>query len=506
MRSITLAKAAFLAVLGGIVLAGSPKLVAAQDYVVNTFDTEDEVYSWTHWWGSTEWYADFDPAVDADGQASSGSMKITALFDGAAYGGDNQFSFRYDLPEPIDGTKYTNLVMDVRFDPGSAQRPAPDFGYLEYGVSFADYSQDYFGHTNIPITNGWIHLVAPVPPADANIDAITGVTFKMWMGDSVTGNTVFWVDNVKFEGLDSTEPLPPPRLSIGTPLPGLKLTASKAGSQYQRQSIRTMDNYNNSWVGGAQPVTYSMTIADFPDAAHSGFQAHIFLVPGDGISNSETSPDWNEPNVVFLQISNNADGTATGSLHYKVNEPNGNSMLWSDGSLGGISASKAEGTWSLVVQGSSFTIKTPDQTSTNLFMPEADVAMFYDPLYAYFGVQPNQLTNIGQSATLSNVQINGISIPINDSFTGSELDPNVWEVSAEDAPGITPIPSDAAYSISWTLPATGYQLQSSSSVLPGTWQDAGITGGVTASGKRSVIVPSSALPSAKQGFFRLIQP
>ena len=115
------------------------------------------------------------------------------------------------------------------------------------------------------------------------------------------------------------------------------------GAQYQRQSIRTK-NPAYSWVGASDPVTYSFTIGNYPGRTYSGFQTHLFIVPGSNLPTYETSPDWNEPNVIFLQIANNADGTAYGAFRYKTNQPSGNSMIFGNGTIATIGSASALGT------------------------------------------------------------------------------------------------------------------------------------------------------------------
>ena len=318
---------------------------SAQD-VVDQFADESEVAGkWTRWWGGAEQTYEFDATVDADKKTGSGSLKATIGFDIAAHGGDNQFSLQHYLDTAVDGTKFTQLAFDIRFDPTSPTRPrSGDFGYLEFGLIPGDYSQLYLGNVTVSATAaGWIHVTAPIDRAAPKLDKVIGITFKLWAGDGnpagdnrLTGNTVFWVDNIRLVADTSTQPLPPPTLSVRKPVPGLQIFASKPGSQYQRQNIRTTDP-SYSWVGSPAPVTYSFTIADYPDGSGKGFQTQLFLVPGTGIPAFETSPDYNEPDVIFVDLQNNADGSAYASFRHKIDQPNGNAMIYGDGTLGATS-------------------------------------------------------------------------------------------------------------------------------------------------------------------------
>ncbi len=499
------------AAAAALVAAGQP--VRAQDnYIVNAFDSEDEVLQWVHWWGNADTVMEWDPTVDADGNANSGSMKVTINFDLAAYGNENQFAVRHDLDEAIDGTKYTNMVMSIRFDPSSPARPYGDFGYLEYGVRHTDWSSDFFGNTSVSTNNtSWVNLEAPIPLTHTLIDDVKGVCFKMWAGgatDGLTGTTVFWVDNIHFNANTNVAPPPPPTMAVARATPGLQLYASKGGSQYQRQSLRTM-NPAYGWMDAGKPVTYSMTIKEFPDSAHSSFQAHIFLVPGDNVARTDASPDYSQANVVFVQIVNQSDGSASASFLYKTNQPSGNSMFWNTdpakggvGNLATITNATTIGTWSVTLSNNAITLKTPSGTSTNFTMPAEAAALFAGPGYAYFGVQPNQLANIGQSAIFSRIQIEGTDVTIDEEFLGSQLLPDTWEYAAEDVAGIVLVPK--ALWISWTLPAVGYTVQSALSLASDAWQTLDFTNIVQVADRRQVLLPMADATNAVQ-FYRVVK-
>jgi hypothetical protein len=139
-------------------------------------------------------------------------------------------------------------------------------------------------------------------------------------------------------------------------------------------------------------------------------------------------------------------------------------------------------------------------------LPSDAAALFADPLVAYFGVQPNQLGNIGQSAVFSRVQITGVATPLDDNFTGETLDTTKLAVTAADATGIIPVPPSAAYWLKWTAPATGFNLQASPTLASGSWVDPGLINVVQVGSQKVVLVPSTNLPSATKGFYRLVKP
>jgi hypothetical protein len=509
-------------------LAALPALAQSEDLVVNAFNDAAEAGQWTRWWGSAPQTYEYDSSVDAEGQSNSGALKITIGYDLAQYGGDNQFAAQGQIGETVDATHYASLSMDVRFDPGSPTRPTlGDFGYLEYGLIPSDYSQVWLGGVAVASTNsGWTHIVAPIDPGTAKIDQTVGVVLKMWAGDTgnnqLTGNTVLWVDNVKL--VAATNALPPPTMAIQPVVPGLRLTASDPAQQYQRQNVRTlasdaagMATYY-SWVTAGAPVTYSVTVKSFPDAAHSGFQLQVLLVSESAMpyGPNDNAVDWNATNAVFVQIANNADGTATGRFMYKTNQPSGNSMFWNTDSTNGavgtlamISDPSPLGTWSVTFNNNTdITLTTPSGSSTNCSMPSAAAALFADQDYAldaYIGIQPNTTDNIGQSAILSRIQISGAPTPLDDTFSGASLDTDLWQIVAQDPTGILQVPPNSVYYLSWAAPATGFSLQVAPTLGKGSWMDSGLTNIFQVGTHKVVLIPSSGLPSANTGYFRLIK-
>jgi hypothetical protein len=281
---------------------------------------------------------------------------------------------------------------------------------------------------------------------------------------------------------------------------------------------------------GDTPVTYSLTITNYPDSKHSGFQTHLFLISSPG---NETTPDWNEPSVVFLQIQNNANGTATARFMYKTNDPGDNKMLWNTqpGGQGGTNNTFAVGTlafldstngplgtWSLTfLNNTNITLTAPTGASTNFFFPD-DLAIqvnFADPLTAYFGVQKNGANNAGQVATFSRVQVIHPWNPIDDTFPGPVLnsDPNAanrWRVVSDVPNDLYVVATNDVYWLSWTLPDLNFGLQVSPDLTANSWvdpslTDPNITNTVVVGAIRKTLVPSTVLPSTNSSFFRMVK-
>jgi hypothetical protein len=480
---------------------------ATEDLIINAFNAAAEAANWARWWGAAPQEYEFDPGVDAGGNPSSGSLKISVTFNKTAYTNDNQFAALRAF-SALDASKYESLAMDILWDPSSPMRPFNDFGYLEPGFRNSDFSQNWLAGQTITTNAGWKHLLLPINPNAAKITNVTGIVLKMWSGDSSWGQSGIarlWVDNVRLIGRPDAPP-PPPTMRTEPAVPGLKLFAIAPGNQYQRQSIRTATP-TYSWVGAADPVTYSVTINDYPSRAYSGFQTHVFIVPGSTIPASETTPDWIEPHCVFLNIANNADGTAYAAFRYKINQPQGNSMMYGSGTIAVVGSPQVKGTWNLTFNpGGDISLSAPNGSYTNFSMPPEAVALFNAPAYAYFGVQPNQQISIGQAATLGQIQISGVTSPIDEPFQSATLDTTIWQLAAEDPSGVAPVASDALLWVNWTLPDTGYRLRVTDDLGFTAWSDFSVSKAQIGDFRR-VVIRQSELPLSSTGnyFFELLR-
>ena len=310
----------------------------------------------------------------------------------------------------------------------------------------------------------------------------------------------------------------PPTLTLApvAPTPGLRIQTSSSDGEYDRENIATA-NGNYSWVGaGSTPVSYSLTLAKYPGTSNPGFETHIFLASGagGGIPGTESAPDWNEPNCIFLQIANNSDGSASARLMWKTNDPGANDMIWGpNGTLGTVHEPAGPlGTWSLsFVNDTNGTLTSPSGLSTNFVIPDPDTLQAVFPqgaVVAYFGAMPNATANPGQGIVITEIKITGPTssiTPIDDHFTEGVLDANLWVVRAAAAADVSLVKNDVHWNLGWTLPDLHFQLQSAPSVL-GPWTDASIGSNAVQSGSsRSVLVPDTALPSKARSYFRMIK-
>lgn len=491
--------------------------VPGETVLLNGFDDDSTALGFWQWWGGALQEFFWVEDQDAAGNAESGAVRLSFEFDNTL--DDNQYSIgfslsgngSYNADVVASSAEYTAVALDVKYDASSTisvdefnDNGQGDRGFhMGFGVT-PDWTQSWI--SNAPfVSEEWQRIVIPI---DAATPDFAGLVFKKWQpqGDNgLSGVAAMWIDNISLIRREEKAPLP--ELSIEPAGPqGLRLVASASGQQYQRQSVVALGAEETSWIDNPNPVTYIVQFADFPGADYPGFQGHIFLSPD---SNGGVSPDWNDPNVIFIQFGNDANG-AQCTFRYKVDEPNGNTMLFNAGTLGTHTAESIIGSWSISFENNTeITITAPDETSSTFSMPLADAEKFEPGSFmsAYFGIQPNQLANIGQSATISEITIiDGGTIALSDKFEmvdetqGVSLDN--WTVEA-NREALWVINSDAAYWVNWTLPAPNFELFTSKSLGSDDEWTLAFPIPAQIGAMRTVLMQGEDLPADDETYFRL---
>lgn len=513
--------------------------VTPQSDYTNSFDDATSTASWIYWYGLgfNNTAMTWDGTMDAQGNPNSGSLEVSLPFgpkgDQGVWFGTFHNGGGYDGSTIYDGTKFTNITFDVHVDPSSPLSPAGDFGVLQVGLVRQGWANGGTFDPNSPTipasaTNGWVHLNQTIDQTGAGLDAVAGVDFKYTSYSGYPTNPItFWIDNLDVHL--ATSKAAPPQFSplLTKPTAGLNLFSSGSnGDQYQRTNLKLQNSSGLGWVGATNPVTYSLTITNFPNgAAYPGYQAHLFITTGTPAA-TETDPDYAETNLIFLDIHENADGSAYAAFRYKTNEPAANTMVYNSnptngpaGTLGTVGSSTVLGTWKLTFDhDTNITVTAPDLTNVAHFsFTEDAAALFADPLNVYFGAQPNSPANFGQSVVLSAVSISGNAQPVSDNFFADnwQLDTNLtWTIVANDPTTVQLLaPDPRAFFIKWSLPDSGFGLQTSTNLTdPKAWVS--LTGpevtnspllSFASAGARMVYLPSTVLGNGQLGFFRLNQ-
>jgi hypothetical protein len=395
----------------------------------------------------------------------------------------------------------------VKVDPSSTPRATGDYGYwqviLRNGPGWDWISTAINGADGIRLTNtDWNHLSFKVPNTAS---AVHRLTFKT--GDNaLLGPVTLNIDNISWTR--NTAPPLPPSLTLARAHGGLTIVTTSA-DPYGRHNIYTTDPAAYSFFGATAPVSYSFTIDSFPDAAaYPGFQAHIFLVPG--APGTETSPDWNEPTMMFMDIKAGANNSGNATFRPKLDEANGNNQLYAAG-LTTVNSATVTGTWTLTIDpnANTATMTAPDGTVSDPIDISGLTPEFADGnLRVYFGDQPNADGNKGQSIHVAKIEIkSGTNTLLSDDFSGDTLNTDLWTVNAS-AGAVQFVPSsEANWIVNWTLPDTNYKLQVATTLTNPDWTDVDVSASTTTIGAiKQAVVANSALPTSGNIFFRLIQP
>jgi hypothetical protein len=509
-----LAATLFAAALLGAATPGRAQTVTTS--ITNTFDTAASVGGWTYWYdiyaatlGYNATIMNWDGTVNNGGPAGSGSLVYSNIWPGVAagtsvngtsVGGQNQIwgtfanngGNQYDNSDTIDGTKYDSVSFDIRANPGCPMNLDTNVCQLTVGL-FCNYNVGGTTNVNVPpsATNGWYHVVALINKGDAALTANLAWGWAININcygapNSIlftnTTPTTLWIDNIQVNRSRSVTPPPSMIPQIVNVTSGLNLySGSPASDQYQRTNLKLANNYGVGWgsFDGAKNTTYSWTIADFPGAQYSGYQSHLFITTGPGTS---SSLDYGETNVVWMNVSGNADGTAGVTFRYKIFEPNSNANMfgaeYTNGPLGSpwagtlvsVTAPSPIGTWSLTFNNDTNVTMTGPGVSTNFNINPAITPQFQDPLNIAFGAQPNNSANVGQEVVLSVASITntaGQAANVVDYFTNdTALDTNTWTILTGHPNTVQLFPSDpGAKLVSWTIPDTGYGLWISTNLL-----------------------------------------
>lgn len=284
----------------------------------------------------------------------------------------------------------------------------------------------------------------------------------------------YYIDNLSVEAntvVDTTVPT----MAISPATQGLTLIAAGNG-QYERRMVRTYGaELLTSWVGQAAPgapVNYRFHLADFPEI--TGFTAFVYLIPGTDLEEL-SDPDWQAPTAARLtaQYVSTDPLSVSADFSYKVDAPNSNGPAGNDyftvdsvpssglgGILANLPASGMTGDWSVSFSSDTdFTITAPDGSSISGAMLQETADLFAGELYVYFGILPGTPENIGESAVISEISITGSEDEFSENFEYE--DSEFLEPTPADRSGVRVATIETPYWLSWSLPATGYQLSES---------------------------------------------
>jgi hypothetical protein len=420
----------------------------------------------------------------------------------------------------FDASKYKSLTFDINI--ATTVSSNTDIPVFLYGASY-----DNVQLTNLPITTpGWQHIELPISQS-INLADMTAYGVYAWYNTTAStppAHVEYWMDNVTLVAREV--PLPPPTLSLEpVTQPGL-LFDSAPGEGGQRGAIDTVLNLPWTSVSSpAAPTTYAMTISSVPDPTiYSNYEAHIFLAPNGGVGN----PDWNLPDMGYLQILSRNDGTAIARMMWKTNDANDNTMLFNEqpggtygtngyaaGTLGYLTAPTMVGTWSIsFTSDTGLLVKGPGGVSATFNLPPEWLASYQalpeaGSVYAYFGAGPNGADNAGQPLYLSKVFVDvpGGGYSYTNTFASAPVDSTTWALLGNETVVVPPQP---AWWVKWTLPAADFNLWTKADLgdgspwiqLTGTTNLAAPAPAYAWGTNMKVLVPKADLAGTAHNFFQ----
>ncbi|HTV41487.1 MAG TPA: hypothetical protein VMF08_12970 [Candidatus Sulfotelmatobacter sp.] len=499
------------------------------NFIADQFDSDTTASLQNQGWGSAvpiiTWATNNAITTMGPNNPGSGSAEFQIAWPNPS--GDqvmvaNWFDGSGDM---INLNDYTNVSFDIMFPTNCGTDGNGSYGVIEIGcIPYTDgWPSTALGDYTSAVTNGngWIHVSFALDAASVQKeDQVEGYYFKVQQSATshALTNTVFYVDNIIFGGLD-TQP-PPPVLTIrpNKPLtPGLMIVCGGNGGTYTRGLMAALDTVNStrnfSWINsGSTPVTYSQTIVNYP-GTNDPIQSAIFLVENGNLG--DPGVDYDAANVAELNVYGNANGTATASFEYKTNDPD-DSSEFGNNTLATLTAPSPLGTWSATfLDDTNLTISyTPlgggATLTTNANFPgEAQAQYFANPLTVFMGNDEDGY--LGQSSTYSEFKISGVtaSAPLDDVWSSQmSMDTTNWAIVDYSANDIILVKTNSLYWISWPLPATGFSLAVSTNLAAGPdgWTDAGLSTVVSTSTNDEVLWPdlSTNYPAGANVSFILI--
>jgi hypothetical protein len=388
-------------------------------------------------------------------------------------------------------------------------------------IQVAGAGGSWLANVDVPpaAASGWATVTIPINIRLSGLNPASGIMLKKWIQSNwglMTGTAAyFWIDNIWFEG----SPTPPPKPTIyppTTPTPGLNLVFNTAGA-YDRHEVALVSSNGLSWVGqtgSGGSVTYSFTISGFPNNPATPWSTAAYLMMSPNPAALDNALDWNETNCIQLWIQQGPT-TASMSCQYKTNLP-GAGIGTTAGSVSYTGT--ALGTWQLTFTSDTDGILTaPDHITTSSFSLPPDVAAMFaeNPragrpgMYLYLGAQPNTAAALNQAVSYSQFSVSGVASAMTNNFLADPvLNTNVWlNGPGAGSPAANFImTNNAAYWISWTTPATGYQLQSTTDLVAGSWIMQPNDFILPGAGAVLQLLTTSDIDVSGNEFFRLIGP
>lgn len=397
--------------------------------------TTQEVYSvgditnvWGNWFGGAFSNVVWN-ATNVNNSPSNGCMQVNLDWTTGSQFVLHHVDYSQNLG--VSSLTYTSVVLDVRWDASSISATGTlgyaSYGPLRFGVrpsganGTTSSSQDWFYTTNIPAGDtNWIHLVIPLAANDPN--QVNWGEFLMGADSSTTGSALngpgtFYVDNIRFVGPLTVAVIPPPKMSIQTAVPGMRMFVGSSATYIREGVITTQGSgEGESWAAGASyPVNYSFQLLSYPKANLAITELAVLPEASfNPTSNFQTTIygnsflDYQVSNGLYLVLAPyNGNGAVTATVQWKVGLPSGNPT----NNVLILTNSTAIGTWTLSMSSATAgTLTGPAGASGSFTIADPTVAAdFPNPAVAVLLEDPNGTAGYGLYEDIGNISITGVA-------------------------------------------------------------------------------------------------
>jgi len=273
------------------------------------------------------------------------------------------------------------------------------------------------------------------------------INISQWASALALG--VFVLQNNSARG--DAAPPPAPALVQLQPVKatGLRITPryeyGYGGGYAGDYGVCTAKKTGYSWVTLAKPVLYSMDIADWTTA-----NASLLLLA----SRQPVGVPSQATNTLALNVSQLTNGSGFAQLLLTLDQ--------STQILASLTAPSPVGSWSVALQGNQANLRGPSGVSTACEIDTNLLGVFADPLFVYC-FAPQQSWGWGRwwpgfnygpgppDVTIGRIQILGVPEPIDEQFSTTTLNTNLWQVPcpADANRNMLPIPKGTRLYLSW---------------------------------------------------------
>ncbi len=344
--------------------------------------------------------------------------------------------------------------------------------------------------------------------------------FVQYMGNKTTfpfTNTLWFANPYTYVPIVAP-PVPRPSMNISNAVPGLNLFTSlglDTGGTRENLQTPTANNalagQDYSWVGASGPVSYSFTIPSYPIPVGDTVTILTYFVPNPG---TEQGPDYTESNVVTLSLSRTAAGVVW-NFNYKTNAPN----CYCAQTLASLSNTTAIGTWTVTFNQDTNVTMTGPGVSTNFSIGDTNLASEFNStnnggalnngMSIYFGASCNNGSGANDHVVISEFKTSGTLNDIDDVFANDNgvVNGDIWFTNAGHPTCIQMVAPGNPYWAVWNQLTTGFQLESTTSLLDNSrWTAVTSHAPFSAGTNYWQLISTNDLPAGKTGFFAAVLP